>query len=56
MKTFFYIILLSSCQFFIVNSLNAQVSDPAKINPRAVKMYNEGMTKATEDRYDDAIS
>src|SRR6188768_2341594 len=56
MKTFFYIILLSSCQFFIVNILNAQVSDPAKISPKALKLYNEGLTKATDGRYDDAIS
>src|SRR6188768_4375677 len=56
MKTFFYIILLSSCQFFIAYPLDAQVSDHAKINPRAVKMYNEGIAKTTEDRYDDAIS
>jgi len=56
MKTFFYIILLSSCQFFVADPLNAQVSNPAKINPRAIKMYNEGITKATEDRYSDAIS
>ena len=56
MKTFFYTILLSSCQFFVANLLDAQVSNPAKINPRALKMYNEGITKATEDRYSDAIS
>jgi len=56
MKTFVYTILLVSCQFFIANSLNAQVSNPAKINPRAVKLYNEGMEKTSESRYDDAIS
>jgi len=56
MKTFFYSILLAFCQFFIANSSNAQISNPAKINPRAIKMYNEGIAKATEDRFDDAIS
>ena len=55
MKTFFYI-LLAFCQFFVANSLNAQVSNLAKINPRAVKMYNEGLAKATDNRFDDAIS
>ena len=56
MKTFFNILFLFSCQLFIVNLSNAQVSDPAKINPKAVKLYNEGMEKQLTDRYDDAIS
>ncbi|HKC35465.1 MAG TPA: hypothetical protein VKB95_05355, partial [Chitinophagaceae bacterium] len=56
MKTFFHILLLFLCQFFIVNSSNAQVSNPAKINPRAIKLYDEGVAKANEDRFDDAIS
>ena len=56
MKTFLHILLFASCQLFIANFSNAQVSDPAKINPRAVKLYNEGMVKASEDRFDDAIS
>src|SRR5688500_1760060 len=55
MKTFFYIALFTFCQLFIVNS-SAQVSDLSKVNPRAVKMYNEGLAKATDNRFDDAIS
>lgn len=34
----------------------AQVSDPGKINPKAIKMYNEGIAKASDNRFDDAIS
>ena len=56
MKTFFNILLLISCQLFIVNLSNAQVSDPKKTNPKAVKLYNEGLEKAGDGRYDDAIS
>ena len=56
MKTLIHILVFISTQFLIANSLNAQVSNLAKVNPRAVKMYNEGLAKATEDRYDDAIS
>ena len=55
MKTLFYTFLFTFCQLFIVNSF-AQVSDLSKINPRAVKMYNEGLAKATDNRFDDAIS
>ena len=56
MKKYLYIFLFSLCQLLITNFLIAQVSDPGKINPRAVKMYNEGIAKATENRFDDAIS
>jgi outer membrane protein assembly factor BamD (BamD/ComL family) len=56
MKTFFHIVLLISCQFFIANFSNAQVSDLARINKRAVKLYNEGMEKISDNRFDDAIS
>ncbi|HET9433253.1 MAG TPA: hypothetical protein VFO37_05825, partial [Chitinophagaceae bacterium] len=55
MKTLFYTALLTFCQLFIVSS-SAQVSDLSKVNPRAVKMYNEGLAKATDNRFDDAIS
>ena len=55
MKTLFYTFLFTFCQLFIVSS-SAQVSDLSKINPRAVKMYNEGLAKATDNRFDDAIS
>ena len=56
MKKNLYILFIVFCQLFIVNLLHAQVSDPKKINPRAIKMYNEGIAKATENRFDDAIS
>ena len=56
MKTFAHILLVTSCQFIIASSLNAQVSNPAKTNPRAVKLYNEGMEKISDNRFDDAIS
>ncbi len=56
MKTFLHIIFLASCQFFIANFSNAQVSDPAKVNSRAVKLYNEGMEKISDNKFDDAIS
>ena len=55
MKTLFYIALFTFCELFIGSS-SAQVSDLSKVNPRAVKMYNEGLAKATENRFDDAIS
>ena len=56
MKTFFYILFLFSSHFFIANSLKSQVSNPAKTNPRAVKLYNEGMEKISDNRFNDAIS
>jgi len=56
MKTFSHIILLFFSQLFISNFSNAQVSDPSKINPRAIKLYNEGMEKISDNRFDDAIS
>src|ERR1041384_2449391 len=56
MKTFFYTLLFGCCQLLIVNFSDAQISNPAKINPRAIKMYNEGLSKATDNRFDDAIS
>ena len=56
MKKNLYIILLACCQLPLANFCLAQVSDPSKINPRAVKLYNEGIAKATDNRFDDAIS
>lgn len=48
------IVSLASC--FLSATSFAQVSDPAKINTKAVKLYNLGLEKAAEARYDDAIS
>src|SRR5690349_4126195 len=56
MKKYLYILLLACCQLSIANYLNGQVSDPSKINSKARKMYDEGLAKATENRFDDAIS
>ena len=56
MKTFLHILLFACCQLFIVHFSIAQVSDPATVNSRAVKLYNEGLAKASENRYDEAIS
>jgi outer membrane protein assembly factor BamD (BamD/ComL family) len=56
MKTFFNILILISCQLFIVNLANAQVSDPKKTNSRAIKLYQEGMEKISDSRFDDAVS
>ena len=39
----------------IVN-ISAQVSDPAKTNPKAVKLYNQGLEKAADGKYDNAIT
>ena len=36
--------------------MKSQVSNPAKTNPRAVKLYNEGMEKISDNRFNDAIS
>jgi outer membrane protein OmpA-like peptidoglycan-associated protein/tetratricopeptide (TPR) repeat protein len=56
MKKFLYILSAAFYLLFNVHFANAQVSDPGKINPKAVKMYNEGIAKATDNRFDDAIS
>src|SRR6185503_7984809 len=56
MKKYLYILLIVCCQLPVAHSLPAQVSDPNKINSRARKMYDEGLAKATDNRFDDAIS
>jgi hypothetical protein len=56
MKTFLQIILIAGCQLLIANYCFTQVSNTNKINPRAVKMYEDGIAKATDNRFDDAIS
>lgn len=56
MKKYLYIILFACCQLLIASYASAQVSNTAKINPRAVKLYNEGIEKATDNKFDDAVS
>ena len=56
MKKYLYILVLAFCQLFIANFTFGQVSDPAKINPRAVKLYNQGMEAAADNKFDNAIS
>ena len=41
MKTLLYFVLFTCCQLLIASFSNAQVSDPKKTNPKAVKLYNE---------------
>ena len=56
MKKYLYILLLACCQFSIAKVSYGQVSNTAKINPKAVKLYNEGLEKATDNRFEDAIN
>ena len=56
MKKYLYILLLAFCQFSIAKVSYGQVSNTAKINPKAVKLYNEGLEKATDNRFEDAIN
>jgi outer membrane protein OmpA-like peptidoglycan-associated protein/Tol biopolymer transport system component len=56
MKKYLYILLFVFCQLFIANHSFGQVSDPAKINKRAVKLYEQGMESAADNKYDNAIS
>ena len=56
MKTFLHILLLAFCQLMIANYSSAQISNTAKINPKAVKLYNQGMESASDNKFDNAIS
>ena len=56
MKKYLYILLFAFCQLFIANYSSGQVSDPAKINQRAVKLYNQGMESAADNKFDNAIA
>jgi tetratricopeptide (TPR) repeat protein len=56
MKKYPYIIILACWQLLIANFNFGQVSNQSRINPRAVKLYNEGLAQAAENRYDDAIN
>jgi outer membrane protein OmpA-like peptidoglycan-associated protein len=56
MKTFVSVILITCCQLFFTNYASAQVTNTARINPRAIKMYEQGLASATDGKYDDAIS
>jgi outer membrane protein OmpA-like peptidoglycan-associated protein len=56
MKKYLYILILACCQLPVRSFSYGQVSNKAKINPKAVKLYNEGLEKATDNRFDDAIN
>lgn len=56
MKTFLHILLVIFCQLLIANYSSAQVSNTAKINPKAVKLYTQGMEAAENNKFDNAIS
>jgi len=56
MKKYLYILLFAFSQLFIANYSSGQVSDPAKINKRAVKLYEQGMESAADNKFDNAIS
>ncbi|HET6768877.1 MAG TPA: OmpA family protein, partial [Chitinophagaceae bacterium] len=56
MKTFLHILLFLCCQLIIANYSSAQVSNTAKINPKAVKLYNQGMEAAADNKFENAIS
>ena len=56
MKTLCHILLFACCHLIIANHSSAQVSNIAKINPKAVKLYNQGMEAAADNKFDNAIS
>jgi outer membrane protein OmpA-like peptidoglycan-associated protein len=56
MKKYLYILLFALCQLLIANFSHSQVSNTAKINPKAVKLYNLGMEAAQDTKFDNAIS
>jgi len=56
MKKYLYILLFAFSQLSIANYSFGQVSDPAKINKRSVKLYEQGMESAADNKYDNAIS
>src|SRR5215204_4721295 len=56
MKTFLHILFVVFCQVIIANYSSAQVSNTAKINLKAVKLYNQGMESASDNKFDNAIS
>ncbi len=56
MKTFAPILLIACCQLLFANFSHAQISDPRKINAKAVKLYNEGIEHIQDLKYENAIS
>lgn len=56
MKTSPIILCLLFFQSAIFQFCFAQINNPARLNPKAVKLYESGLEKATDGRYDDAIS
>jgi len=55
MKKYLYILLFATCQFFITNSSYSQTPN-AKANPKAVKLYNQGLESASDGKFDNAIA
>ncbi len=56
MKTFLHILFFAFCQLIIANYSSAQVTNAAKINPKAVKLYDQGMESISGNKFDNAIS
>ena len=55
MKKYLYILFITVCQFLIADHSFSQVSDPAKTNPKAAKLYNQGIESAADNKFDNAI-
>jgi len=56
MKKYLYILFFTVCQLLIADRSFSQVSDPAKTNPKAAKLYNQGIEAAADNKYDNAIA
>ena len=56
MKTLLHILFFAFCQLLLANFSQAQVSNTAKINPKAVKLYGQGIEAASDGKYDNAIA
>jgi len=50
------IVLLLFFSSFFSSYIAAQISDPSKINPKAIKLYDQGISSATDNKFDEAIS
>ena len=56
MKAFLKIIFFVNLLLLIAGSSFAQHYDPSRISTKAQKMYNDGITKAQDGNYNEAIS
>lgn len=56
MKKILKILLLVNCLFLFVNSLFSQRYDPSRISNKVQKIYNDGIAKAQDGNYPEAIS